>query len=103
MVKKWLQNGSPVQVRRLGETSGWRVNRRHLRQRSEGAKGQVVGPAFGNSGLVMLVDLRQAFGEVVLLMVDRMIKRQFYEIQFRKNSLELRPYEFIHPVIIAHM
>ena len=56
MVKKWLHSGAPVQVRRLGETSGWRVNRRHLRQRSEGAKGEVVGPAFGNDGLVMLVE-----------------------------------------------
>lgn len=56
MVKKWLQYGSPVQVRRLGDTEGWRVDRRHLRQRRAGAKGEVLGPAFGNRGLVILVE-----------------------------------------------
>lgn len=56
MVKKWLQYGSPVQVRRLGPTEGWRVHKRHLRHRSEGARGQVLGPAFGNRGLVILVE-----------------------------------------------
>ena len=56
MVKKWLQHGSPVQVRTLGSTEGWRVNRRHLKPRREGEKGAVLGPAFGNRGIVFLVE-----------------------------------------------
>ncbi|HTM68860.1 MAG TPA: hypothetical protein VL426_06210 [Candidatus Binatia bacterium] len=70
MVKKWLQQGFPVQVRRLGDTGGWRVNRRHLRHRSEGARGEVIGPAFGNRGEVILVE--HANGEVGAYHVDEL-------------------------------
>lgn len=59
MTKKWFQKGAMVRTRRLGDTEGWRVKARHLRARSEGARGTVIGPAFGHRGEVFLVEHSQ--------------------------------------------
>lgn len=56
MTKKWLQPGATVRTRNLGGTEGWRIKARYLRARSEGARGTVVGPAFGHRGEVYLIE-----------------------------------------------
>ncbi|MEY4745298.1 MAG: hypothetical protein RL272_1243 [Candidatus Parcubacteria bacterium] len=59
MAKKWLQQGAVVRVMRLGGTEGWRVKARHLRSRTEGLRGTVIGPAFGHRGAVIMVEHAQ--------------------------------------------
>jgi hypothetical protein len=64
-------------------------------------------PAFVNQSetlgglIVVLVDLGQAILEVILLVINGMIKGKFHEIEFRKHFFHLGPDIRIQAVIIV--